>query len=163
AGTAYSRGDRAVRPAPAEDQSVRSAGIVDLQLGDVLRDARHLLRPQARHAVVVFRVVADVARNVLLLQASDAMLEACRPWDRPRPRQGRLVAPVGLEAVAIRLGETRVDRRDRLDVRQEPGLRAVREVGVREQEYRRPVLDGDPRSLERSVEAVGRSRSRDYR
>ena len=114
--------DRAVRPAPAQHQRLRGVGIVDLQLGDVLRDPGDLLRAQTHHQVVVLRVVADVARDVLLLESSDAVLEAGGAGNCPRAGERLLVAPIGLEVVPVRLGEFRLDRRDGLDVREQPGL-----------------------------------------
>ena len=108
--------NRAVRPAPAQHQRLRAVRVVDLELGDVLRDPGDLLRAQAHHQVVVLGVVADVAGDVLLLQTADAVLEARCARNRPWPRERLLVAPVGLEVIAVRLGEARVDRQDRVDV-----------------------------------------------
>ena len=71
--------DRAVRAAPAEDERIRGVRVVDLELGDVLRDARDLLRAQSHHQVVVVGVVADVAGDVLLLEPADAVFQAGSP------------------------------------------------------------------------------------
>ena len=55
------------------------------------RHAPHLLGAEPHHVVVVVRLVGDVARDVLLLEAADAVLEARRARAHPRPRQrGRL-------------------------------------------------------------------------
>ena len=151
--------DRAVGAAPPDDQHVRVAvGIVDLELRDVGRDARDLLRAQPRHQVVVLRVVRDVPGAVRLLEPADAMLETRRSRHRPRPRERLLVAQIWQElSLEVRLGRKR--RRDigeRRHVRQEPRLGAVCEIRVGEEIHRRPVLERDARSLDRSVEAVRR-------
>ena len=93
------------------------------------------------------------------------MLEARRSGDRPRPRQRPLVAQVGHElVVGVRLGgELDGDGRERGDIRDHPRLGAVGEICVREQEDRRPVLERDPRRLERRVEAVAGSGGGDDR
>src|SRR2546430_7707264 len=82
---------------------------------------------------MVVGVVADVAGDVLLLEPADAMLEAGRAGDRPRARECLLVAPVGLEVLAVRLGEVRLDRRDRVDLPGQPPPGAAREASRREE------------------------------
>src|SRR5205814_7476698 len=57
--------------APGEDQQVGSVGVVNLQFRDVGGDSGDLLRAQACHQVVVFRVVGDIAGQVLLLEPAD--------------------------------------------------------------------------------------------
>ena len=60
---------------------------------------RHFLRPRLDHVLVILGVVADVAGDVLLFQAADAVHQARRAGKRPRPRQplvalyGRNVSP----------------------------------------------------------------------
>ena len=51
-----------------------------------------LLEAQARHQVVVRGLVVDVAGDVPLLEAADAVLEAGRAGDGPGPRQRLRVA-----------------------------------------------------------------------
>src|SRR5690606_41626585 len=64
---------------PADDQQVGVVDVADdLDRRDRRRDPGHLLGPQLDHALVVGRVVADVARAVLLLQAADAVHEPRR-------------------------------------------------------------------------------------
>ena len=155
--------DRAVRRAPAQHEHVGAVGIVDLELGNVARDSRDLGGAQAHHAVVVLGVVGDVAGLVLLLQAADPVLEPRRARNRPGPGKRLGVALVREEVVAV-VGVGRKPRRDvgqRSDVRDEPRLRAVGEIRVREQEDRRAVLHGDARSLDRGVEASRRCRRSD--
>ena len=60
-------------------------------------DAGHLGGPQVDHPLVVDRVVGDVARAVLLLEAADAVLEPGRPGHGPGAGQRLLVAHVGPE------------------------------------------------------------------
>src|SRR5688572_11121736 len=92
------------------------------------------------------------------------MLETGRAGDRPRPRERVRVACVRQEDAV--LGQLRrevdVERRDRVDVGDQPRLGAVREVRVGEQVDRRAVLDRDPDRLERAVEAVARRRRGDH-
>ena len=145
---------RPERPTPRQDERLRSVRIVDLQLGDVLGDTGHLLGSEPDHAVMVLGVVTDVPGDVLLLETADPVLERRRTRDGPRPGEGRLVAGVGLEVGAVLSREVRVERRDLVDVRKQPGLGPVREVRVAEQEDRRPVLHRDPRRFERGVEAI---------
>ena len=113
------RGCRPSRPRAARPR-LRA---VDLDRRDLVRDARDLLGAQLHHALVVRRVVGDVAGDVLLLEAADAVLEARRARDRPGARQGLGVAPVGLEVL---------------------GVGAVRDLGAR-QRRRRPGSARAPR------------------
>ena len=120
-----------------------------------LRDARDLLGPDAHHVLVVLRVVVDVAGAVFLLEAADAVHQSRRAGDRPRPRQRLGVAQVGPEVAVVvgRIRERHADVGQRLDVGQQPGLGAVGEVPVGEQDDRRPVLRArcaPPRTRRRS-------------
>ena len=162
----HGRADRAVRRAPAEDERVGPVGVVDLELGDVGGDAGDLRRAQPHHQVVVLGVVRDVAGLVLLLEPADPVLEARRPGDRPTAgraspgragREGSPPASFGSVANSVEISSSASTSG------MTPRLGAVREVRVREQEDRRPVLDRDARRLDRRVEAVGRGRGRDDR
>jgi hypothetical protein len=123
-------------------------------------DAGHLGGPQVDHPLVVGGVVGDVARAVLLLEAADAVLEA----GGAGTAQGRarsLVAEVGPEGPGAVLGRvvglggegTSMSGRS-VDVGEPPGLGAVGQVAVGEEEDRRPVLDGDADRLDGRLEAV---------
>src|SRR5206468_182666 len=68
-------GDAAVAAAPADHQQVAFRGPVDGQLGDLVGDVGNLLGTSLDHVLVVLRVVADVAGDVFLLQATNAVLE----------------------------------------------------------------------------------------
>ena len=165
AGAANAGRDRPVRAAPAEDEQVRALLVVDLELGDVGGDPGDLARADPHHQVVVVGVVGDVARALLLLQPADPVLEAGRAGERPLARERAVVAHVREETVAVvRLGgELERDVGQVGDVRDEPRLGAVGEVGVGEQEDRRAVLERDPRGLDRHVEAVAGSRRGEHR
>ena len=73
---------------------------VELLRRNVVGDVGHLLGPRVDHVLVVGRIVADVAGDVLLLEAADAVLEAGRAGKRPGPGEP-LVALVGQERVAV--------------------------------------------------------------
>ena len=92
---------------------------------------------------------------VLLLEPADPVLEPRRAEDRPRPRQGLGIALVREEGVTVvrRGRELRRDVAERVDVGDEPRLRAVREVRVRQEEDRRRYLSrsAQPRSPRRST------------
>src|SRR5690349_9101996 len=124
------RADRAVRRAPAEYQQVALRRPEHLERRDVPGDAGDLGLTQELHLVVVVRVVADVARDISLLEATDAVLEARGARHRPRSSQRVGVAQVRAER-AVAAG--RVVDRDRwqlVDRRDLPRLGAGREERV---------------------------------
>ena len=120
----------------------------------------------ADHVVVVVGVVRDVAGAVRLLEPADPVLEARACPGSPRRarasrgsrRYGRN-SPSRFGSVANSAEMSGSD----VDVREQPRLGAVREVGVGEQVDRRAVLERDPRRLDRGVEAAARRRGRDHR
>src|SRR5258708_1714705 len=96
---------------------------------------------------MVLRIVADVAGDVLLLEPADTVLEAGSPRDRPGPRQRLGIALIGLEA--FRPGpEADLELRQLLGLRDLPGLGAVSQVAVRQEEDWRHVLGRDPERLD---------------
>ena len=115
--------------------------------------------------LVVGGVVVDVAGDVLLLDAADAVFEAGRAGDRPVSRERLGVTLIRHEApVDVRLvGELDRDIRERVDLREQPRLGSVREVRVGEEEDGRAVLERDSRGLDRGVEAAAGRRRRDDR
>src|SRR5207247_10959256 len=100
--------NRAVRRAPAHygDGAVVGAQRCPLRW-DVVRDPGDLHRPGAGHPGVVFRIVGNVPRIVVLLEPADAVLGAGCAWHGPRARQGHRVAE---EGVGGRGGGAEVDR-----------------------------------------------------
>ena len=92
------RSGRRSSPSRAPGRLASPRRVVDLERRD---DRRRCRRPWpgagADHEVVVGGVVGDVAVPVGLLEAADAVLEARRAGDRPRPGEGLLVAQVGPE------------------------------------------------------------------
>ena len=68
------RGAGAVGAAPAEHQQIAARRAIQLLRRDVLGNVRHLCGARVHHVLVIGRVVADIARDVLLLQAADAVL-----------------------------------------------------------------------------------------
>ena len=153
---------RPLARAPADDEQLGAVLVVDVEVGDV--DAGHLGRPQRGHARVVGGVVADLAGDVLLLQAADAVRQAGRAGDRPRAR-AVVVARVGHEtgAVARRLREGGIDGGQRRRLRDPPRLRAVGQEEVGEQDDRRAVAHGDAHRLVGGIEALARRRRGDDR
>ena len=153
-----------VEPQPTTSVVRRPARVVDHDVGDGRCDPRDAVVTQARH-----RARGSPRRRRPSPGPSDFSSPPMRcsrpgqPRRRPGARERRLVAHVGPErlgAVGVgvvgRRGERGVDRGERVDVGDAPGLRAVREVRVREQDHRRAVGDRDADRLERRVEAVAR-------
>ena len=89
--------DRAPRAAPPEHEQLGVGVALDLDRRDVVGDAGHLVGPEVDHQLVVVGVVVDVAGAVLLLDAADAVHQAGRAGDGPRPGQRLRVAQVGPE------------------------------------------------------------------
>ncbi len=160
----HARRHGGVGRAPAHEDQLRvPALVVDLGQRDVRGDAGDLVAAQVDHALVVDALVGHVAAAVRLLEPADAVLEAGHAGRGPRPRQRLGVADVGPEARravvvgVVRLGgEGRVDRLERVEVGQAPGLRPVGQVAVGEHDDRRAVLDGQAGRLDRDGEAVAR-------
>src|SRR5581483_5837719 len=134
---------------PTQHHQLRTFLVVDLGGRDVGGDAGDLGGAQARHALVVDRVVGDVAGAVLLLEAADAVLEAGRAGHGPRPGERLLVAQVGPElvgavgpgALAVGLGgERHADVGQLVDGGQLPRLRPVGQIAVGQQQHGRAVL-----------------------
>ena len=146
--------DRARSRAPAKTSSSRRRRVIDGQRGSESAIPRPSAA-QARHELMVLRLVADVTRATLALESADAVLEARRPGNRPRPRP-HLVARVGQERFVGGLGEGRIDHRERAEVRQQPRLRGVLQEAVGQDDHRGAVPDGDPRGVQGNVETVRR-------
>ncbi len=160
--------DRSERGSPAQDEKFRvTRWVVDFDSWDVLRDAGNLLRAQQGHAMVVLRLVIDVAFPVGLLETADAVLQTRRTRDRPRSRESFGIAKEWPElAVRIGFGRKGKGRREvwkRRSVRDFPGLRSRSQECVREHDHRSAVFESDARCLEHHVEAIRRRRRSHYR
>ncbi len=111
--------DGAVRGTPAEHENASiAAGVIHLDIDDGVRDCVDLRLAQAHHAIMVLRVVGDVARAVRLLEAPDAMLETSRSRNSPGARQSLRITLVSPELLAPVLGlVVRLCREIRIDDR----------------------------------------------
>ena len=149
----------AVGRTPAQDEQVAGFGAVHLQLGDEVGDPLNLLGAQVGHALVVLRRIGDIAADVGLLQAADAVLESRLPgWDEHAGERLR-IAHVGSEVFRRNVFEPAVRHLDRVELVQignGPRLRRVGQIGVGQQHHRRHELEGQPHRLEHHVEAVAR-------
>src|SRR2546425_9249009 len=94
--------NRAVRRAPAHhgDGAVIGAQRRPLRW-DVVRDPGDLRRAGAGHPGVIFRIVGNVPRIVVLLEPADAVLETGCAWHGPRARQGHRVADERVESGGV--------------------------------------------------------------
>src|SRR6266511_3079748 len=105
--------DRAIGRSPAEDEQLGALLAVDDEIRDVGRDAGDLLGAELGHPRVVVWLVADVAGDVLLLEAADHVLQALGARQGPWPcatlvPQVRQELPVRVRArceAGIDLGE----------------------------------------------------------
>ncbi len=146
---------------PSEDQQIASLLIPkDLEVGDTVRDASNFVSTEPDHRLVILRIVADLACDVLLLQSTDSMLQTWCPWNCPRPRE-LFIAIVWVIGLGIS-SEVYRDVRKICWIGNLPGLGTVGEIAVRENEDRRHVLRRDPRCLDCHPETVaGSLRSND--
>ena len=159
------RGNGTVRRAPGDNQQIafRIAGGNDV--GNVLHDGRNFCGADAHHVLVIQRLVVDVAGDVLLFEAADAMLEARCAGNGPGPRKSLRIALVR----QISRSDSCFGRkfhgevRNFINVRNLPGLGAVGKVAVGKNNHRNHVLDGDAAGFERGPEAIAGSRSGDDR
>ena len=158
------RADRARRGAPAQHQQLGVAvGVVDLERADVGRDPGDLRRADRGHALVVVRVVADVARAVLALEATDPVLAGPACPGSPtgaraaRPaRTGRNVPPFAAANFGSIVGSASTSGSRHGSEEFCRKLSDSRITGVR-------YWIGDPRGLDRHVEAIGGRRGGDDR
>src|SRR5690606_33087605 len=122
--------DGAVGGAPADDEHVALAlALLERRGREDLPDVLHLLGAGERHLVVVRRVVGDVTRVRILLDAADAVLEARRAGLGPHARERLGVALERREALGIGV-VFHLDRLELARVGDAPGLRAVRDEAV---------------------------------
>src|SRR5262249_52334674 len=88
-------------PSPADDQQFSLFAAENFEVGNILSDTSHFLRPEPHHQLVVIGIVTHVPRDVLLLQSSDPVFETWGPWNRPGPRKRLFVPQVGRESVRV--------------------------------------------------------------
>ena len=139
-------------PAHHREPGARLAGLEPL-VGDARRDAVDPGRAHVGHALVVVRVVGDVAAVVVLLDSTHPMLEPRRARTHPGTGEGVGVAKVRVEA--LRVGSER--GREGLvagDVRDPPRLGGTGEVGVAQHDDGSHVTGRDTGRLHRDVEAL---------
>ena len=105
---------------------------------------------------MVFVVVADDARAVLLFQAAQSVFQLSRPGESPGACQGVLFSSIGQETFWIgRMAH--LDGLEILELRDPPRFGAVGQVAVGEHEHGGHVTHGDAKRLDRDVEAIRRT------
>ena len=154
--------DRAPGGAPSDhrERGARFAGLEPL-IGDALRDPVDPGRAHVGHALVVVRVVGDVAGVVALLDSSHPVLEPRRARAHPRAGEGVRIPEVRMEALGIRAEGGR-EGLVAGDVGDPPRLGGVREVGVAQHDDRGHVTGRDAGRLHRDVEALRGARRRQH-
>ena len=110
---------------------------------------------------MVFRIVIDVAGDVLLFESADPVLKTRRSRQRQRSRQCLFIARIRHE---VRWIGCKADGNfwQLLNFRYGPRFRAVCEVTIRQIKDRHHVFESQPHRFDRHVEAVCRSRRRDH-
>ncbi len=91
------------------------------------------------HGFVIQRFVVHVAGGFLLFDAADAVLQAWRAGNGPRPCQGLWIALVREKALRVG-GELHRDFRDLVHRGDAPWLRAIRKIAVGKNDHRHHVL-----------------------
>ena len=146
-------GDGTVGGTPGDDQKIAGGIAFRNYFGNILGDAGNFFGSGADHVFVIQRLVVDVAGDVLLFDAADAMFEAGGTGDGPGARESIGIPLVRLEADGIgfvrhwKFGQV-------FDVRNFPGFSAVGEVAVRKNNHRDHVLDGNATGFERDPETI---------
>src|SRR5437016_11089312 len=81
------RSDRTVSRSPAEHQDLSFLLTKDFHQRNVRDRAIDLFLAQADHQMVILRIVVDIAGDVLLLDAADAMLKSWSSRQGPRSEE----------------------------------------------------------------------------
>src|SRR5437870_7663101 len=89
-----SRSDRTISRSPAEHQNFSTRFAKDFHRRNVSDCAIDFLLSEFDHQMMIFRIVVNVAGDVLFLDAADAMFESGRSRKSVGPSQRRLVARV---------------------------------------------------------------------
>ena len=144
--------DRAECGAPANDSelSTRSAER-DVLLGDEVGDAVDLGFARVGHFLMVGRVIGDLARAIVPLDAADPVGQAGGPGLDPNAFQRLLIPRVRIDAAFGRRLIVKFDGEafQRRKIRQPPSLRGVGHVAIRQQDDRRHELHGQTHRLDR--------------
>ena len=110
---------------------------------------------------MIERIVVNVAGDVLFFDAADAMLETGRSRNGPWPRER-----CGIAAIRMKIFGVGFEMHRNLgkfgEIRNFPGLGAVGEIAVRENDDGNHVFDGDTAGFECDPEAIARRGRRDY-
>src|SRR5580658_2003 len=138
---------------PGDDQQIARRIAFGNDFGNILRNPFDFFGAGANHVFVVQRLVVDVAGDVLLFDAADAMLEAGGAGNGPRAREGGRITLVREKAFGIRLKVHRNLRQFR-DGGNLPRLGAVGEIAVGENNHWHHVFDGDTARFEGNPKTV---------
>ena len=156
--------DRAVGRAPAEHERVGAVRVVDLRA----RGCRSRSRPPSPRAGASSgrgsrgRRRSSRSRRPSRARRSGARARAC-PGSPTAARASRGRGAYGWNSPSPTVANSVEMSGRSVDLRDQPRLGAVREVGVAEQVDGRAVLERDPRRLDRGVEALRRRRGREHR
>ena len=161
AGPALSRqpdraADRPVARSPADQRQLALfRSLIDLLGRDILGDAGDLAGANLGHALVVGRIVGDVAARIVSLDAADPVLQPRRSGLDPGSRQRLGIANVRLESFGI---GAEIDRERCVvaHIRDTPRLGRVGDISVGQQQNRGHVFCRQPHRLDRHLEAVAR-------
>ncbi len=105
---------------------------------------------------MVQRFVIDVAGDVLLFQAADAVFEAGSSGNGPRARQRVRIAAVGFEVHGVGR-KFHFEIRDGVEIGNAPGFSTVCQITVRKNNDRDHVFHGDARGFYCGPEAIAGS------
>ena len=150
-----------IGPTPTQDQQLALFWTLDLLQWNIVGNTGELVFPDLGHMLVIQRVVADVAGDVLLLQPADAVHESWGPWSGPGAnesfvplvRHERLAIVAGSRVLDLHLGQVGRSR-------DSPRLTSVGEVRIGEQQHGGHVASGNPPRLLGHIEAIGRHQRR---
>src|SRR6266446_376592 len=95
------RSDRTVSRSPAKHQDLSGLFAEHFHQRNISRRAIHFLLTQTDHQMVILGIIVDIAGDVLLLDAADAMLKSWSSRQGPRPSEGDFVARIRHEISRI--------------------------------------------------------------
>ena len=162
----HGRFDGPVGTAPAQHQHAAGFGAaVEGLLRNVFGDLVHLGLAGLYHVLVVVGIVAHVSGTILLFESADAVLQSGRAGYRPGAYEFfiTLVGPVFFFAFGKSFFERNLDIGQVARLRETPGLGAVGNITVAQEQHRRHVLQGDAAGLEHGLKTIGRRTGRYHR